>query len=196
MFGSDEKKLDIATLSAAEPVVIPQLEIEEGLDQSLIEKDNIITESQHQGTQQMMESELTPMQLSLLDVIIPRAVYRNAVKSIPDSLPFRQKFISVYESFGEGYKIGLDEVYASIDSDFHNVESKMVLAQQYVSAIDSTSPDYPPALKESVDSYSKMLEKCASVELYEHFSQFLISQSNKTTEPHLEIGRASCRERV
>ena len=170
----------------AEGVQVPLLPEEKGLVEGEVEKEQTIKQSSQQGNDDMMEEELSPLQKAIIEIAIPRAVYRNAVKAIPKIIAFRTRFVNIYEQYGDEFQTGIDEVFESIERDFEqDALAQKVLAERFLVGIDPETTPYPMALKKCIDEYQGRLIQMNTVTLWNHFSDFLVKQINQSSEPHL-----------
>ncbi|KAI8906696.1 U3 small nucleolar RNA-associated protein 6-domain-containing protein, partial [Gorgonomyces haynaldii] len=160
-----------------------QIDLPETQDQpSALERDQVIADSKNEGTQSMLQKDLNPMQKALLEVAIPRAVYRNAIRAIPKDLDFRLRFLDVYKDFDQVEK-GLDEVYESIQSDFDQPEALKVLCERPLLGVDRETVAYPDALKEILDNYDQ--HAVQETRLFGFYADFLKQELLLVQEPHL-----------
>ena len=65
------------------------------------------------------------------DAKLPRIIYKNAIKSVPNSVEFRLKFIDQCHLFPETKKI-VDEIMESIQSDFDQSEEAWIARVKFV----------------------------------------------------------------
>ncbi|KAH6596718.1 hypothetical protein BASA61_003412 [Batrachochytrium salamandrivorans] len=155
-------------------VTIATLDVEAGLEPSLVGKDTEIAQSQGQDTDELMKKELTPLQTALLEVMIPRAIYRNAIKAIPNDISFRFSFLEIYTSFGKASAPGLEDIYKSLITDFPtHTDALVALAEQYTRFIVETDPNFPAALKRSATAFQASLSTHPSVDLWSKYISFL-----------------------
>jgi U3 small nucleolar RNA-associated protein 6 len=125
---------------------------------------------------------------AIIDVLIPRVIFKNSILSIDNDINFRHNFIKIYQQFDLDTTSAIDEIYATIENDFDTVESYKILAERFVSNIDHGNSNFPFELKKSVESYKSRIESSkTSSELSEFYSSFLITQSKLTSEPNLVI---------
>lgn len=135
------------------------------------------------------EIEKTTITQENLDAaVIPRAVFRNAIKAIGNA-EFRLSFIEIYNSVGV-FDAGIQEVVESINLDFDSIDSRSMLAEQHILGRDTTSPLYPEMLDKSVQSYLEFLRSESaqvSIQAWERFSLFIRSQLSKIDQAYLVI---------
>lgn len=171
----EKKKIDELNIigedfNGREEIDLPELEIEKAANNS----------------EPLQTQEIVHSQEALINLLIPRIVYKNAVKSVPEDIHFRYRFIEIYKSAEIDTKVGIDEVYASIEADFYEkAECHKILAERHVLDTDPDDPHFPFALNACVDDYKSRLKRSASLKLYEYFTNFLYDLLNRITEPNL-----------
>ncbi|KAJ1554187.1 U3 snoRNP protein, partial [Nowakowskiella sp. JEL0078] len=104
-----------------EVVDIPHLKEESDIKHNLYLDDPSVAQSTtHDDSAIISKSkELSEIQKSILDLKIPRIIFRNAIAAIPTSLPLRIQFLQIYKSLRSTFtKEAENEIYESILSDF------------------------------------------------------------------------------
>ncbi|KAI8927795.1 U3 small nucleolar RNA-associated protein 6-domain-containing protein [Entophlyctis helioformis] len=159
-------------------VDVPTLDVEDELEAGVVEKDKVISKSKDVTADSLLQKkDLTPAQIALLDVLIPRAIYRNAIKVVPHDLAFRFEFINVYKQFGKGSAKGLEEAYESLVEDFSaNPDALSKIAERHLDFMDASDPAFPAALKSVVQEYEALLAAAASTSLASNYIAFLTAQ--------------------
>nr|KAJ3421289.1 U3 snoRNP protein [Polyrhizophydium stewartii] len=170
----------------ADTVTVPKLSVESEHEPGLAEKDSSLASSRSQTSEGMLKKELTPLQKALLEVMIPRAIYRNAIKAIPGDLDFRLDFVDVYVQFGKTSAKGVEEVFQSVLADFPESPKALAkIAEQHVLFVDTPDPAFPAALKKSVAEFESLLAARPSSLLWTRYLDFLSAQRAATNEPNL-----------
>lgn len=72
------------------------------------------------------------------DAKLPRIIYKNAIKSVPNSVQFRLKFIEQCHLFPETESI-VDEILESIQTDFDQSEEAWIARAKFVAEKESNS---------------------------------------------------------
>ncbi|KAJ3331443.1 U3 snoRNP protein [Blyttiomyces sp. JEL0837] len=156
----DEDEDDLDGMDVDGPINLPKLQEEAGIEESQLDGDATIR-SWTEGSQDpamMMGKNLTPMQRALLEVAIPRAIYRNAIKAFPSDLEFRLGFLKLYQTFGEDTKIGQEEVITSLKTDFGtDPQAVGAITERRLANLSTSDPMFPAALKAVVDEYESHL---------------------------------------
>ncbi|KAJ8331623.1 U3 snoRNP protein [Batrachochytrium dendrobatidis] len=172
--------------SQSKNVEVAKLEIEAELEPTLIEKDKAITESQNHDNNEMMKKELTPLQKTLLEVMVPRAIYRNAIKAFPKDLSFSLSFLEIYKQFGKGSVLGIEEIYQSLKVNFpEDPEALCIFAEHHVLFVQETDPLFPAALKKSISTYQTNLEAHPTSTLWSKYIAFMRSKRSICIIPEL-----------
>jgi U3 small nucleolar RNA-associated protein 6 len=156
---------------------LPELDIEKKAKQS---SNSTAFELGSIGT----KGQLNATQTALLELVIPRTVYRNAIRSIAKDIDFRLKFLDVYLQF-TGSEIGINEVYESISADFKTPQAIAIIAGRSVKGVSQSDPQFPMALKAAVTLFEEHLVELMSPDFCEMYANFLSSLSSDCTEPHL-----------
>ena len=173
--------------------------LQEGLssDESIEEKSNELTQEsddhesvnlptlpierdQMSSTDQIVEEDdASKAKRALLEVMIPRAVYRNAIEAIPNDIAFRQSFLDVYHLFGKDASIkGIEEVRESIQRDFPDDPRAFatLVYDQHMAGLLPSNSMFPDALKKSVNAFQQLLADSPSSGLWVAYTSFLKDQ--------------------
>ncbi|KAJ3252834.1 U3 snoRNP protein [Boothiomyces macroporosus] len=154
-----------------------------GEDEKAQVVDQVLLNSKQDGTNEMMQKELTPMQQALINLLIPKSIYKNAIKSIPD-LEFRFKFIEIYLLFNLDSSEARKEIYDGIISDFPtDVQAIDMWCKRYLDGLDVEDPEYPLAISKAVTDYNDLVKNVPK--LWAYYKDFLVSQSAKVNEENL-----------
>lgn len=180
--GSTDNNAQEDTITAEEEkdedaVGLPELDIEKKAKES---SSSTAFELGSMGT----KNQLSVTRTALLELVIPRTVYRNAIRSIPNDIDFRLKFLDVYLQF-TGSEIGINEVYNSISADFKTPQAIAIIAGRSVKKVAQSDPEFPMALKAAVTLFEEHLVALMSPEFCELYANFLASLLVDCTEPHL-----------
>ncbi|KAI9366163.1 U3 small nucleolar RNA-associated protein 6-domain-containing protein [Zopfochytrium polystomum] len=218
--------VDDEDASPNDPVSIPEMDAERGLERSRLEMDPTLAASLSQDTEELVAGErmrsipapkadsegsvetdgdtskqfekLTPIQRVLTEVAIPRAIYRNAIREIPNDLAFRLGFLKLYQRFGEKETaMGREELLASLKADFgSNSEAISVIAEVNVFGVETNSPEFPARLKKAVSYYEQGLKNHPSTDLRRRYLSFLATTLSAAVEPHLREYLRICLRRA
>ncbi|RUO96831.1 hypothetical protein BC936DRAFT_141398, partial [Jimgerdemannia flammicorona] len=126
----------------------------------------------------------------VLEGLLGRIVYRNAIVAIPNNLPFRKKFIDIYADFSDT-EMGEQEIYESIRRDFpQNTEARSYLAARHLSRaneVDVENPEFVKGLRSCVEEFGRCVEELPTSEMWEHYTRFLEQWRRKVTDENLKL---------
>jgi U3 small nucleolar RNA-associated protein 6 len=162
--------------SNGDKVVIPSLEIEESRTAIKFDLGGVPESNQSEAFEK-----------ALIELIIPRAVYRNAVKAIPKDLDFRKGFVSIYEQFGIKEHDAVDDIYSGISADFQDFESCAFICKRFIQGIAVNDPVFPQKLKKTITAFEELLSSSQSGEFLELYVSFLKSTKTDCQDIHLVI---------
>lgn len=170
-------------------VKLPQLDEESAAPQTSLESDSTVSASTKQGqssdTAAMLNSSLTASQKALLEVLIPRAIYRNAIATHPTDLPFRISFLTLYKQFPDT-QAGQEEVYESLRKDFGDEpKARGVLAERFLDGVGVDDPKLPGMLKKAVEEFEVGAKEVPSVGMWEVYVGFLRERLESVDEENL-----------
>ncbi|KAI9017097.1 U3 small nucleolar RNA-associated protein 6-domain-containing protein [Gaertneriomyces semiglobifer] len=149
--------------NAEESVTIPALEAENDSNDSPVAE----VES---------KKEINATEQALAEVVIPRIIYRNAIKTIPEDLTVRLEFLKIYRSF-DGTQKGCEEVYESLKEDFAREPAAIgALAARHLDGIAVDDPSYPGALKAAVVEFEESVKTSPTPAIWETYHSFLKGQ--------------------
>jgi hypothetical protein len=100
-----------------ESLVVPELEIEKDL--SPVETDPEAKEDKPEETTDE----------TVKGLLIPRIVFRNAIKAIKDDVKFRYAFVDMYESVEIDASEAIEEVLDSIRADFPRIDIEQLAVE-------------------------------------------------------------------
>ncbi|KAI8617343.1 hypothetical protein BC830DRAFT_1113943 [Chytriomyces sp. MP71] len=149
---------------------------------------NVSNESVAQEPALTMGKQLSLMQKAMLELSIPKAIYRNAIKEIPTDLEFRIGFLKLYQTFGSSTLPAQEEIYESLKADFANDPIAIsVISERHLASMAVSDANYPAALKTVVGEYEKCLEtSLSSSTMWSQYTKFLTETLNSVTEPNLQ----------
>ncbi|KAJ3105388.1 U3 snoRNP protein [Phlyctochytrium planicorne] len=121
-------------------------------------------------------------------MVIPKIVFKNAIKAIPNDFEFRKGFVDIYREFGDDTAAAQEEVLQSILEDFaENVDALAIFAEYKSKHVDVDDPNFPMALKETVVCYQEFAENLSSSRMWFLFISFLNSVLSRTSEENLKL---------
>ncbi|KAJ3032734.1 U3 snoRNP protein, partial [Rhizophlyctis rosea] len=166
-----------------------EIEDEEGEGSSALERNETVRALRNnRGGEDVLGETLTPLQKALLEVTVPRVIYRNAIDAIADNLLFRIEFLRIYRLFGADTKTGQEEVFESLQRDFPTTPTSFaLLSERHLAGIDTTSPQYPQTLKLTISEYDIHLSTHPSPDLLQAYVSFLTSQLDSCSEDNLKL---------
>ncbi|KAJ3008204.1 U3 snoRNP protein [Thoreauomyces humboldtii] len=196
LFRTDGQVPDATPVAAHQPaengIDLPELEGEMDLPPTLAENDEMLASSaqpaeKSSDTAAMMTASLSPTQVALLKVLIPRAIYRNAIQAHPRDLFFRLQFLDVYRLF-QDTEDGQNELLDSLIRDFGtDPVARGVLAQRGLAAVSIDNPTYPAALRQAVALFQEAVKELNVPAAHEVFATFLAARSNECNEENLKL---------
>ena len=159
-----------------------------------------------------IKNELNPLQNALLELVIPRTVYKNAIKGMLSVLkvshlskPFLRILISVSSLWMHSNSLvkmsrlastkfilgtyfphsenGLTRF--SISSDFSTPDAAAFLAKRHLRTIASSDPTYPSQLKLCIQDFENGLTTFKSSEFCILYCNFVSSLLETCEEPNL-----------
>ncbi|KAJ3303548.1 U3 snoRNP protein [Kappamyces sp. JEL0829] len=173
-----------------EPAPAVELDNIEGEEthQDIFSKDKILLESKQEGTAPMLAKELAPEQMSLVELLIPKLVLKNALKAIPNDAKFRIAFLDIYIEFGIDTRPARAEVYQGLLQDFGtNPAVLKVVCTQYIADHMPEDPEYPVCVDKCCEEFRTQLDRLAAPgPLYIAFADFLLQQLRTVTEDNLK----------
>ncbi|KAI9488103.1 U3 small nucleolar RNA-associated protein 6-domain-containing protein [Zychaea mexicana] len=136
----------------------------------------------------------------ILNGLLAKIIYDNAIEAIPKELDFRTKFVDIYRMFSES-ELGIDHVLETILRDMQsNPAARSYLAQRHLfSKVKQTSendtsryigtgePEFIPAIKACVEDFNQAVQEVPTAEMFERYTQFLLEQHNFTFEENLKL---------
>ncbi|KAJ3167406.1 U3 snoRNP protein [Geranomyces variabilis] len=192
LFKSGEHStLPSAPPAAANSIDVPELDGESSAPSNSLASDPTLSASTDPNgssdTAPMLSAKLSATQHALLKVLIPRAIYRNAIQAHPKDLAFRLKFLEVYRMFPET-RDGQDELFETLIADFpDHAEARAVLCARPVAEIRSTDPSYPAAIKKTNQAFLTTLKELDTAEMHEAYCRFSKEQADACDEENLSI---------
>lgn len=164
--------------SSGDGVVIPSLEIENSKTAMKFDMGNVPESNSSEAFEK-----------ALAQLIIPRAVVRNALKALPEDLEFRKSFISIYEKFQVGEHEATEEIYSGISADFQDFESSSFICQRFIQGIGRDDPMFPQRLKQTISAFEETLNSSHSNEFLSCYVSFLTSTKTDCKDVHLVISK-------
>ncbi|KAG2226810.1 hypothetical protein INT45_005775 [Circinella minor] len=136
----------------------------------------------------------------ILNGLLAKIVYDNAIEAIPNDLDFRTKFVDIYRMFSDSEE-GINHVYETIQRDMQsNPIARSYLAQRHLfskvkqSSENDTSryigtgePAFIPAIKACVEDFNQAVQEVPTSEMFELYTEFLLGQHNFTFEENLKL---------
>lgn len=135
----------------------------------------------------------------ILQGLLAKIIYNNAIEAIPNDIEFRKKFVDIYREF-TGTEQHIQYIYETIRRDMSNVPAaRGFLAARHLfiiskkeeddksSYISVSDPAFVPALKSCVDEFESALKELQVPEMWEQYVQFLLNWFQLVTEAHLKL---------
>ncbi|KAJ3073211.1 U3 snoRNP protein [Podochytrium sp. JEL0797] len=134
-----------------------------------------------------MGKKLSSVQQAMIELAIPKAIYKNAITEIPTDLEFRIGFLKLYQAFGSDTKYAQEEVYDSLTADFGwDPLAAGVLAEKALVGVDVKDSQFPAALKAVVEAYEASVKKTPTPQMWTRYTTFLTETLAKVAEPNLQ----------
>ncbi|KAI8641014.1 U3 small nucleolar RNA-associated protein 6-domain-containing protein [Parasitella parasitica] len=134
----------------------------------------------------------------ILQGLLARIIYDNAILSQADSIEFRSKFIDIYREFTDTQK-DIDYVYETIRRDMaDSAEARALLAKSHLLVsipqqeeksrhISVSDPAFVPALKQCVDEFENALVDVPQFDMWKLYIQFLLGWYAVVIEENLKL---------
>ncbi|KAF9179363.1 U3 snoRNP protein [Haplosporangium sp. Z 11] len=121
---------------------------------------------------------------------IAMVVYRNGIKEIPDSFPFRKGFLDIANSFIKPRPLQEDSIkviYDSIDQDFkHLPEARALVARRSIDAYKVDEEGYAAGVADTVKAFWNICEE-GDVKMWEIFVENMEAEYQRTQEENLKL---------
>lgn len=136
----------------------------------------------------------------ILQGLLARIIYDNAIQAIPDDIEFRQRFVDIYREF-TGTETHIQYIYDTIRRDmmdspaaraFLAARNLFVLAKkedkeeksQYISFND---PAFIPALRSCIQEFDNAIKELNVTEMWELYVKFLLNWYSIVSEENLKL---------
>ncbi|KAG0370910.1 U3 small nucleolar RNA-associated protein 6-domain-containing protein [Gamsiella multidivaricata] len=121
---------------------------------------------------------------------VAMVVYRNAVKEIPDSFPFRKGFLDIANSFIKPKPLkenSIQYIYDSIEQDFKNLpEARALVARRAIDAYKVDEEGYAKGVAETVKEFWQICEN-GGTKTWELFVENMEAEYHRTQEENLKL---------
>lgn len=142
-------------------------------------------------TAQALEENMNP----ILQGLLAKIVYDNAIKAIPDNLAFRTTFVDIYRLFTDT-EAGCEHVYETIQRDLgQEPAARAYLAQRHLfvkktveqgpTYISSSDPAFVDALKACMADFDNAIKALNQAGMWEEYLAFLRKCDTFVTEENL-----------
>ncbi|KAI8987905.1 U3 small nucleolar RNA-associated protein 6-domain-containing protein [Mycotypha africana] len=145
--------------------------------------------------QEMSKLEDNP----ILQGLLTKIVYDNAIQAIPDDMAFRKKFIDLYRHFSDTAPL-IEHVYETIQADLSNqtfkdatvaAEAYVFLAKRHLEDFTLSDPAFIPAFRKCVmeieSALTSTMESEVNCHLYLAYVQFLKGWYDLVSEPNFKL---------
>ncbi len=160
LFGKREKDMPVEEVNE-ENIVLDDVEQP---DKDMFKADEL--------TLSMIVPETNALQDEFFNGAIPKAIYRNAIKAIPNDFEFRREFLEIYIRFGIWTKSGQDEWFESLQ-DLPMAQARGMVAGRHIFGVSSVDPKFPQGLKACLHEFTGAVEEFKSVEMVSEFWSWL-----------------------
>ncbi|KAI7899389.1 U3 small nucleolar RNA-associated protein 6-domain-containing protein [Cokeromyces recurvatus] len=129
----------------------------------------------------------------ILQGLLSKIVYDNAIQAIADDIEFRKKFVEIYQEFTDTEK-HIDYIYETIRRDMNTSPvARAFLAKRYLfeyknlQMMTMTDPAFIPAFRLCVQEFDTALKEVPLTEMWELYIQFLLDWHTVATEENLKL---------
>ncbi|KAI8059410.1 U3 small nucleolar RNA-associated protein 6-domain-containing protein [Gilbertella persicaria] len=124
----------------------------------------------------------------ILQGLLAKIVYDNAIQAIPNDIGFRQRFIDVYREFTE-METQIDHVYDTMQRDLYDQpEARRVLASRHMTgSLKVSDPAFVPALRACVQDFEKAVADLNMPTMWQLYIEFLLNWRDLVTEENLRL---------
>ncbi|GAA5810647.1 hypothetical protein MFLAVUS_004071 [Mucor flavus] len=135
----------------------------------------------------------------ILQGLLAKIIYDNAIDTIPSDIEFRKKFVDIYREF-TNTETHIQHVYDTIRRDMRDVPAArgflaarhlFIITKkeegkktQYISVND---PAFIPALKSCVEEFDEALKELNVSEMWEQYVKFLLNWFSLVSEANLKL---------
>ncbi|ORX93777.1 hypothetical protein K493DRAFT_284390 [Basidiobolus meristosporus CBS 931.73] len=113
-------------------------------------------------------------------------VYQNAIKSIPNDLDFRRKFLEVFQTI-PGTESGQETIYESIKDDFpHDESARALYIEKNLAGVDPNSVEYINGVKKCTQGFSEVIQELGTGTMWEKYCEFLKRCHGRVSEENLK----------
>ncbi|KAG1452101.1 hypothetical protein G6F55_008858 [Rhizopus delemar] len=135
----------------------------------------------------------------ILNGLLTKIIYDNAIQAISQKIEFRKKFIDIYREFTNTEK-HIDYIYETIRRDMNQVPAaRAYLSERHLFVardegkdecgdyISVSDPAFIPALRKCVEEYEGALNDLPGSEMSEHYIRFILNWYTIAGEENLKL---------
>ncbi|CAO3631865.1 unnamed protein product [Mucor hiemalis] len=135
----------------------------------------------------------------ILQGLLAKIVYDNAILAIPNNIEFREKFIDIYREFTDT-EDHIQHVYETIRSDLNeNPAARAFLAARHLFILEKkedgeqstyisvNDPAFVPALRSCVEEFNIALKELNVPAMWEQYVKFLLNWHSIVIEENLKL---------
>ena len=159
-------------------------------------------EGDDKKTTQLNEDKAASMEEAnnpILQGLLAKIAYDNAIQAIPNDIKFRQRFIEIYREFTDTTS-HIQYVYETMQRDLNDVPAaRAFLAARHLyilekkddeessNLISVNSPAFVPAIRLCVQEFDVALNELNVPEMWEHYINFLLEWHSIVIESNLKL---------
>jgi len=132
----------------------------------------------------MQVPESDALQDEFFNGAIPKAIYRNAIKAIPDDLEFRRAFLEIYIRFGGWTKSGQQEWFDSLRL-VDSAAARALMAGRHIFGLASTDLEFPQSIKSSLNEFKTAVNELNSIEIVQEYHAWLKATMETVDEANI-----------
>jgi U3 small nucleolar RNA-associated protein 6 len=192
---SQEKNIDDMDVDKEEDDNTIQLPAVTGEDVEQWKQDEEETKSKSKLDVAALEEENNP----ILQGLLAKIIYDNAIQAIPNNIEFRQRFVDIYREFTDT-ESHIQYVYETIRRDMsENATARAFLAARHLFVLEKkqdeeksayisvNDPLFVNAIRSCVEEFNSALKELNVPQMWEEYVKFLLNWYSIVTEENLKL---------
>ncbi|KAI8380700.1 U3 small nucleolar RNA-associated protein 6-domain-containing protein [Blakeslea trispora] len=147
-------------------------------------------DEQNKKKKKMTEQEMAALEEAnnpILQGLLAKIVYTNAIQAIPTDIEFRQRFIEIYREFTDT-EAHVEHVYQTIQEDLTYPKAKSVLAKRHLTPnLTVSDPQFITALRACVADFEEAVANLNEPEMWQEYAEFVLSWQTMVSEENLKL---------
>ncbi|OBZ87819.1 U3 small nucleolar RNA-associated protein 6 [Choanephora cucurbitarum] len=147
-------------------------------------------DEQDKKKKKMTEQEMAALEEAnnpILQGLLAKIVYDNAIQAIPSDIEFRQRFIEIYREFTDT-ETHVDYVYQTIQNDLKYPKARTVLAKRHLTPnLTVSDPQFVTALRACVADFEEAVNSLNESEMWQDYAEFILSWHTVVSEENLKL---------